>query len=205
MKIRLLMLRLGLWGAMACTVIAVVCDAIVRLRAGGRCFDDAERVPHNKMGLVLGTSPLAPDGGANMYFVYRVEAAARLYRMGKVDWLLLSGDRSGEDYDEPQAMRDALIAHGVPAESIVLDKSGFRTLNSIVHTNKVYGQSSVTIISQRFHNQRAVFLALCNGVDAVAYNAEDVVKWNKYLKIHGREYLARVRMFVDLIMRREKR
>ncbi len=205
MKIRLLMLRLGLWGAMACTVIAVVCDAIVRLRAGGRCFDDAERVPHNKMGLVLGTSPLAPDGGANMYFVYRVEAAARLYKMGKVDWLLLSGDRSGEDYDEPQAMRDALIAHGVPAESIVLDKSGFRTLNSIVHTNKVYGQSSVTIISQRFHNQRAVFLALCNGVDAVAYNAEDVVKWNKYLKIHGREYLARVRMFVDLIMRREKR
>ena len=140
-----------------------------------------------------------------MYFVYRVEAAARLYKMGKVDWLLLSGDRSGEDYDEPQAMRDALIAHGVPAESIVLDKSGFRTLNSIVHTNKVYGQSSVTIISQRFHNQRAVFLALCNGVDAVAYNAEDVVKWNKYLKIHGREYLARVRMFVDLIMRREKR
>lgn len=205
MKIRLLMLRLGLWGAMACTVIAVVCDAIVRLRAGGRCFDDAERVPHNKMGLVLGTSPLAPDGGANMYFVYRVEAAARLYKMGKVDWLLLSGDRSGEDYDEPQAMRDALIAHGVPAESIVLDKSGFRTLNSIVHTNKVYGQSSVTIISQRFHNQRAVFLALCNGVDAVAYNVEDVVKWNKYLKIHGREYLARVRMFVDLIMRREKR
>ena len=205
MKIRLLMLQLGLWGAMACTVIAVVCDAIVRLRAGGRCFDDAERVPHNKMGLVLGTSPLAPDGGANMYFVYRVEAAARLYKMGKVDWLLLSGDRSGEDYDEPQAMRDALIAHGVPAESIVLDKSGFRTLNSIVHTNKVYGQSSVTIISQRFHNQRAVFLALCNGVDAVAYNAEDVVKWNKYLKIHGREYLARVRMFVDLIMRREKR
>lgn len=205
MKIRLLMLRLGLWGAMACTVIAVVCDAIVRLRAGGRCFDDAERVPHNKMGLVLGTSPLAPDGGANMYFVYRVEAAACLYKMGKVDWLLLSGDRSGEDYDEPQAMRDALIAHGVPAESIVLDKSGFRTLNSIVHTNKVYGQSSVTIISQRFHNQRAVFLALCNGVDAVAYNAEDVVKWNKYLKIHGREYLARVRMFVDLIMRREKR
>ena len=205
MKIRLLMLRLGLWGAMACTVIAVVCDAIVRLRAGGRCFDDAERVPHNKMGLVLGTSPLAPDGGANMYFVYRVEAAARLYKMGKVDWLLLSGDRSGEDYDEPQAMRDALIAHGVPAESIVLDKSGFRTLNSIVHTNKVYGQSSVTIISQRFHNQRAVFLALCNGVDAVAYNAEDVVKWNKYLKIHGREYLARVRMFVDIIMRREKR
>ena len=199
------MLRLGLWGAMACTVIAVVCDAIVRLRAGGRCFDDAERVPHNKMGLVLGTSPLAPDGGANMYFVYRVEAAARLYKMGKVDWLLLSGDRSGEDYDEPQAMRDALIAHGVPAESIVLDKSGFRTLNSIVHTNKVYGQSSVTIISQRFHNQRAVFLALCNGVDAVAYNVEDVVKWNKYLKIHGREYLARVRMFVDLIMRREKR
>lgn len=205
MKIRLLMLRLGLWGAMACTVIAVVCDAIVRLRAGGRCFDDAERVPHNKMGLVLGTSPLAPNGGANMYFVYRVEAAARLYKMGKVDWLLLSGDRSGEDYDEPQAMRDALIAHGVPAESIVLDKSGFRTLNSIVHTNKVYGQSSVTIISQRFHNQRAVFLALCNGVDAVAYNAEDVVKWNKYLRIHGREYLARVRMFVDLIMRREKR
>ena len=176
MKIRLLILLLGLWGAMACTVIAVVCDAIVRLRAGGRCFDDAERVPHNKMGLVLGTSPLAPDGGANMYFVYRVEAAARLYKMGKVDWLLLSGDRSGEDYDEPQAMRDALIAHGVPAESIVLDKSGFRTLNSIVHTNKVYGQSSVTIISQRFHNQRAVFLALCNGVDAVAYNAEDVVK-----------------------------
>ncbi len=205
MKIRLLMLRLGLWGAMACTVITVVCDAIVRLRAGGRCFDDAERVPHNKMGLVLGTSPLAPDGGANMYFVYRVEAAARLYKMGKVDWLLLSGDRSGEDYDEPQAMRDALIAHGVPAESIVLDKLGFRTLNSIVHTNKVYGQSSVTIISQRFHNQRAVFLALCNGVDAVSYNAEDVVKWNKYLKIHGREYLARVRMFVDLIMRREKR
>ena len=199
MKFRLLLLRLGLWGAMACTVVAVVCDAIVRLRARRRCYGDAERVPHNKMGLVLGTSPLAPDGGANMYFVYRIEAAALLYKMGKVECLLLSGDRSGEDYDEPSAMRNSLMEHGVPTESIILDKSGFRTLDSIVHASKIYGQSSMTIISQRFHNERAIYLACSRGVDAVAYNAQDVVRWNKYLKIHGREYLARVKMFVDII------
>lgn len=199
MKFRLLLLRLGLWGAMACTVVAVVCDAIVRLRARRRCYDDAERVPHNKMGLVLGTSPLAPDGGANMYFVYRIEAAALLYKMGKVECLLLSGDRSGEYYDEPSAMRNSLMEHGVPTESIILDKSGIRTLDSIVHASKIYGQSSMTIISQRFHNERAIYLACSRGVDAVAYNAQDVVRWNKYLKIHGREYLARVKMFVDII------
>ena len=201
MRFKFLLLRLGLWCAMACTVVAVVCDAIVRLLARRRCYDDAERVPHNKMGLVLGTSPLAPDGvSANMYFVYRIEAAARLYKMGKVEYLLLSGDKSSDAYDEPLAMRESLIAHGVPSENIILDKSGFRTLDSIVHSIKIYGQSSITIISQRFHNERAIYLARSKGVDAVAYNAQDVVRWNKYLKIHGREYLARVRMFVDLYM-----
>jgi len=152
---------------MACTVVAVVCDAIVRFRARGRCYDDPERIPHNKMGLVLGTSPLAPDGRPNMYFIYRIEAAARLYKMGKVECLLLSGDKSGDDYDEPLAMRDSLIAHGVPSENIILDKSGFRTLDSIVHVSKVYNQSSVTIISQRFHNERAICLADHKGVTTI--------------------------------------
>lgn len=190
--------RVGLWLVAACTVVAAVCDAMVRLNARGRVYDDVARVPHNKVGLVLGTSPQAPDGGPNLYFVYRIDAAERLFKAGKIDCVLLSGDKSGDDYNEPGAMRDSLVARGVPAECIMLDYSGFRTQHSVLHARDTFGQSGLTIISQQFHNERALFLADRAGVAAVGYNAQDVTLWRKWLKIHSREYMARVKLFVDL-------
>ena len=86
----------------------------------------------------------------------------------------------------------------IPEDKIILDYAGFRTLDSVVRAKEIFGQNSITIISQPFHNERAIYLANNYGIEAIGYNAQDVEYWKKKLKIHGREYLARVKMFIDL-------
>lgn len=164
-------------------------------------FTEAEQVRHNRVGLVLGTSPTTVRGHPNPYFVLRIQAAAELYRAGKVDYLLASGDNSSLYYDEPTAMRNALIALGVPQERIYRDYAGFRTLDSVVRARQVFGQQSFTIISQRFHNQRAVFIARQRGLEAIGFNAPDVPEgWSN---TRFREPLARVQMALDLLLNRQ--
>jgi SanA protein len=195
--------RVALWIALACVVVALVCDTIVRQNVNGRAYDDIDSLPHNKVGLLLGTSPLDRQGNKNLYFIYRIDAAEQLVKAGKIDYILISGDNSTEGYDEPTWMRDSLVARGVPEDRIVLDFAGFRTLDSVVRAKEIFGQDSFTIISQQFHNERAIYLADLNGIDAVAYNAKDVTMWQKWLKIHGREYLARVKMMIDIAVNKQ--
>lgn len=190
---------------MAVFIVILVCDGLVRTYAGDKIFDTVEAIPHCKVGLLLGTAPITPEGEHNYYFDYRIEAAARLFQAGKIDYILVSGDNHDRDYDEPTCMRDSLVAHGVPADRIVLDYAGFRTLDSIVRAKKIFGQDSLTIISQKFHNERAIYLAKSSGISAVGYNARDVARRAKYIKIHGREYLARVKMFLDLLTDKQPR
>lgn len=187
-------------GLMA-VIVAVLCFYAVRWSAVDRVYDDVDAVPHNNVALLLGTAPVTPYGTHNYYFDYRIEAAVKLYEEGKVSYFIVSGDNHKEGYDEPQWMRDSLVKYGVPAEIIHFDYAGFRTLDSVVRAKEVFGQNSITIVSQKFHNERAVCLAKHYGINAVGYNARDVEWWQKKLEIAiVREALARVKMYIDLLL-----
>jgi len=169
----------------------------MKTRAKGKLFDEAELLPDCKVALVLGCVPVLPNGRTNLYFSNRIEAAAKLFHLGKVRYLLVSGDNHRRGYDEPTAMRDALIARAVPRERIVLDYAGFRTLDSIARAKDVFGQSHVIIVSQRFHNERALYLAQALGLFGVAYNAKDVPGARGDVTFM-REPLARLRAVLDV-------
>ena len=154
-------------------------------------------IPKNRVALVLGTGKRTGRGNINLYFKYRMEAAAKLYHAGKVQHLLLSGDNHTKGYDEPTEMRDYLIGLGVPASAITLDYAGFRTLDSVVRARKILGQTELTVVSQRFHNERALFLCKQNGIEAVAFNAKDVPRaYHRYGPV--REALARTKAVLDV-------
>jgi SanA protein len=141
--------------------------------AEAKSFSDVGKVPAVDVALVLGTAPIGPEGGPNRYFVYRLDAAAALFKAGKAKYFIVSGTREGR-YDEPTAMRAGLMERGVPAEVIYRDFGGDRTLDSIVRAKRIYGQTRLVIVSQRFHLARALFLALHEGIEAWGFEARDV-------------------------------
>jgi len=141
--------------------------------AEAKSFSDIAQVPPAEVALVLGTSPIGPEGGPNRFFVFRLDAAAELYKAGKVKYFIVSGAVDNR-YDEPLAMRDGLVERGVPADAIYRDPSGDRTVDSIVRARQIYGQTRLIIVSQRFHLSRALFLALHEGIDAWGFEARDV-------------------------------
>lgn len=155
-------------------------------------------VPETKVALLLGTGKTLSNGMPNAYFYNRIQAAIDLYKSGKIKYILVSGDNSSKDYNEPEDMQLTLIKYGIPKERIVMDHAGFRTLDSVVRAKDIFGQTKLVIISQKFHNERAVFLARKNGMEAFGYNANDV---NKYagLKTNLREYLAKTKVYWDLL------
>ena len=159
---------------------------------------DIGNLPNEKVGLLLGTSKNLDDGSPNPYFTYRIEAAAKLFHSGRVKIIIASGDNSRENYNEPEDMKNALIKLGVPADRIYEDFAGFRTLDSVVRAKEIFGQNSFIVISQRFHNERAVYLAHRNGIQAYGYNAKDVDKEAGF-KTNAREKLARVKVFWDFL------
>jgi len=169
----------------------------VNAASTGLLYTDVNEVPHNKVGLLLGTGKYLTSGYLNRYYKNRIEAAVTLYKAGKIDFILVSGDNSRKDYDEPTTMKEDLIRNGIPEEKIYLDYAGFRTLDSVVRSKAIFGQQSITVISQAFHNQRALYIAQRKGIEAVGYNAQDVgQKYGKYTRL--REKLARVKMMLDL-------
>ncbi len=190
--------------SLSCVIalIMIVCDRKVYNSAKDRLYEDVESVPHRKVGVVLGTSPVSSwNGRRNLYFDYRIKAGAELYKAGKVDWLVVSGGdyRNTENgYDEPVAMRDSLIKQGVDSARIVLDYDGTRTLNSLAKMRDVYRQDSIIIISQKYHNERALYQAKHLGVDAIGYNAHTPGRRASWWRNRGREVLARVKLFIDI-------
>ncbi|MDM1061900.1 YdcF family protein [Empedobacter falsenii] len=158
--------------------------------------DKLEILPKTKVAVVLGTAPNLVSGYQNYYFTYRIEAATKLYQSGKVTHFILSGDHGRKNYNEPEAMKQALIKNGVPENVIYLDYAGFRTLDSMIRAKEIFGQNEFIVVSQEFHNQRAVYIARQNGINAYGYNAKDVNK-NAGLKTNIREYFARTKVFID--------
>ena len=188
--------------AVACLVIMLVSDQIVANNAKGKVFSDIDSIRYNNVGLLLGTTPQARlTRITNYFFIYRIDAADQLYTAGKIEKILISGDENSLDgVNEPECMRDSLVARGVPASAIILDGKGYRTINSIVNANKVFGLKSFTIISQKFHNERAIYQAEHLGLDVEdiqAYNAE-MPKARRAFLTTIREYFARVKLFMDL-------
>ncbi len=166
-------------------------------------YNDISSLPYNRTGIVLGTSKYRRGGDLNPYYSYRIEAAAKLYRAGKISFILASGDNMSRFYNEPKQMRQDLVNRGIPKNIIYLDYAGFRTLDSVVRSHRIFNQSSITIISQKFHNQRAVFIARHFGINAVGFNADDITD-SSGLKTRFREFFAKVKAAIDLYITGEK-
>ncbi|WP_297977832.1 ElyC/SanA/YdcF family protein [uncultured Capnocytophaga sp.] len=180
-------------------VIVVIhnADSTIRKASEEKCYTEIDSIPQNKVALLLGTSKTLKNGQSNLYFKYRVEAAVALFKAKKIDFILISGDNSRQDYDEPTDMKEALVDMGVPSDKIYLDYAGFRTLDSIIRAKEIFSLTELTIISQAFHNQRAIYLAQKYGIKAIGFNAKDVDKYSGF-KTQVREYFARVKVFWDL-------
>ena len=187
--ISILLLIVSIWGL----------DYWVTASTKQQEFSDIGTIPKNKVGLLLGTSKYLGSGGINPYYQYRIDAAVDLFTSGKIDFILVSGDNSAVNYNEPEKMKRDLVARGIPEGRIFLDHAGFRTLDSILRCKEVFGETSFTIISQPFHNERALFIANRKGISAIAYNAKDVEGQNGF-KVMMREKLARVKMAFDLLL-----
>ena len=189
--------RFVLWTALSVVLIIGGCNIWIVKSTEKKVYSDLALLPDHRMALVLGTSHRSVGGGPNPFFQKRIEMAAMLYAMGKIDHFILSGDNSTRYYNEPVEMKKALIRQGVPASAITLDYAGLRTLDSVVRSKKVFGQNKITIITQPFHSYRALFISRYYDMDAVAMVADDP-ELDKTFKVRLREYLARTKAVLDL-------
>lgn len=164
--------------------------------ARGRVFENVSDVPKARVGLVFGTTDKV-SGRENLYFRYRIDAATRLWRENKVGILLVSGDNRSKYYNEPEKMRQALLKNGVPADRIVSDFAGLRTLDSVIRAKEIFGADELLFISQRFQVERAIYLAKANQINAYGFAAQDVES-SGALKTRLREVAARVKMWLDI-------
>ncbi|MGV3345085.1 outer membrane permeability protein SanA [Enterobacteriaceae bacterium LUAb1] len=185
------------------SVTALGLDRWISWKTAPYIYDKLQALPHRQVGVVLGTSKYYRTGTLNQYYLYRIQGAKNAYNSGKINYLLLSGDNALQSYNEPQTMRRDLIAADVDPADIVLDYAGFRTLDSIVRTRKVFGTNDFTIITQRFHCERALFIALHMGIQAQCYA---VPSPKNIFSVRLREFGARLGALADLyIMKREPR
>jgi SanA protein len=156
-----------------------------------------DKLPDHRVALVLGTSHKTTAGLPNQFFEKRMDTAAELYKIGKIDHFILSGDNRSKFYNEPVEMRKALIARGVPTAAITLDFAGLRTLDSVVRSKEVFGQDKIIIITQPFHSYRALFISQYYNIEAVAVVASDPDLEISF-KVRIREYFARTKAVLDL-------
>lgn len=180
-------------------VVLGLCNLIVEETARGKTYSDILEIPENEVGMVLGTARGLVEGGLNPYYTNRIAATIALYNAGKIHFVLVSGDNGSIYYNEPMTIKKDLVAGGIPAAKIFLDYAGFRTLDSVVRAKAIFGLDSVTIISQEFHNERAIYLAEKKGLKAIGFNADDI-SGSQGQKVRFREYFARVKVFVDLLL-----
>lgn len=196
-KYRFHFLSLALVACLGITSFVFLAREMILRSSQSKVFTRIEHVPETEVALVLGCRDLLSDGRPNLFFQYRMDAAAQLFHAGKVKHLLVSGDNHRVDYNEPEAMKKALIQKGVPAERIVCDYAGFSTLDSVVRAKEVFGQNELIVVSQGFHNRRAIFIGNQRGLEVYGYNAREVDAFNS-MKTRLREELARVKTLLDV-------
>ncbi|HHG86283.1 MAG TPA: hypothetical protein ENJ82_16150 [Bacteroidetes bacterium] len=189
-------LKWGLAGLLAVLFFIILINLWVVWSAAGLIYAKAEAVPATDVAILLGTSRLV-GGRPNVFFFTRIEAAAALYKQGKVKKIIVSGDNRTSHYNETDDMRRELVKAGVPEQAIVNDHAGFRTLDSMVRAKLVFGQTKVIVVSQKFHVQRAIYIARAHGIEAIGYIAKDPVHAAPFYRVMLREYFARVKAFLD--------
>ena len=182
-----------------CVLVIYVCDNLIAKATKNRLYTDVKSIPYNKVGLLLGTAKTLENGYINLYYTYRIQAASELFKAKKIKYIVISGDNGRKEYNEPEMMRSDLIKAGVDSTHIFLDYAGFRTFDSVIRLREIFSQTSTTIISQPFHNARAVYIASKEGINAIGFNARDV-SINYGFKVQAREKLARVKVFVDYLL-----
>jgi len=188
----------AVWGFILSVLLILLIDSYVSYSQNPFCYNKMSKTPVNHVGLLLGTSKKVRGGNLNLYYKYRIQAAADLYNNKKISKIICSGDNGTKFYNEPREMKKDLMNLGIKESDIFLDYAGFRTLDSVMRAKAIFGQNRFTIISQPFHNQRALFIARKKGINAIAFNARKVSNRSKY-KLMIREKLARVKMVYDLI------
>lgn len=184
-------------------VVSATLVNVAVTKTGNRfCYSSVDSIPHNHCALVLGTSKYLWNGKRNLYYTNRIKAAVELYNHNKIDFIIVSGDNRNRNYNEPITMYNDLVQAGIPNRKIILDYAGFRTLDSVVRGKEVFGQDKFTIVSQSFHNQRAVYIARKKGIEAIAFNTEDVTGILT-LKVKMREIAARMLVIFDMAISRQ--
>lgn len=195
-------LRIALWSLVAIGLVIVLSNIRVLTAARGRIFANVSAINRCDVALVLGTSPHVGNF-ANPFFEGRMDAAAMLWRAGKVRHFLLSGDNSRKGYDEPTAMKTALLSRAVPADAMTLDYAGFRTLDSMVRAREVFGLSQLIVVSDGWHLPRALYLASTAGLDATGFSSAEV-PWKWSMRTRIREWFSRVKAVADIWLLRTK-
>jgi SanA protein len=180
-------------------IVIIVCNILVSNSTKNFVYDNPKNIPYNEVGLLLGTSKFLKNGRINEYWKNRIDATFELYKLKKIKFVIISGDNGKSTYDEPTDMKKELVKLGIPASAIFLDYAGFRTFDSMIRAQKIFSQQSFTVISQRFHNERAIYIGQHYGIKAIGYNAKDVAA-NKGFKTNLREIFARVKLFIDFVI-----
>ena len=204
MSVKVRVGRMLAYGTLAGLLVWGIADVGIRIASSGRLYDKTtiEQVPDARAAVVLGCVRVLKDGSRNRFYGYRIRAAADLYKAGKVKAVIVSGDNHVKGYDEPSDMKEDLVAAGIPAEKVVCDYAGFRTLDSVVRAKEVFGAERFIVVSQPFHVRRALFLAWGFGCDAYGYAAEDVRGINSVMTLL-REQLAKIAALMDVVIRRQ--
>ena len=179
-------------------VFVVSVDLYVSKQAQEHLYSHIKEVPAKKAALVLGTAKYVSKGRKNYFYVYRIRAAVALWKAGKVRAIVVSGDNGTKYYDETTTMQKDLIRAGVPKKYISLDYAGFRTLDSVVRAEAIFNLEDYIIVSQKFHLERALFLAQAKGQKAIGFVAKDIAGTAAAYRMKAREYLARAKAFLDV-------
>lgn len=197
MKIVKRLIRALFYATFAIVMIFMISNIWIVISTRGRVYQKVEAIPAENVGLVLGTSKRLTSGESNPYFQNRMNAAAELYKSGKIKHVIVSGDNRSVYYNEPRDMKNALVKLGVPASAITLDYAGLRTLDSIVRCKKIFGQDRFIIITQQFHSYRAIFIGKRYDIEATALAASDI-SFREAIPVLTREFLARPIALIDL-------
>lgn len=173
------------------------CYLLISRHAATFIYDDTATIPFRGTALVLGTAKLTRGGNMNGYFRYRIEAAEKLFREKKCDMLIVSGaDKGHHRFREADEMKNALIEKGIPAGAIMTDHAGYRTWDSLWRCQGSFGAHSITVVSQRFHIERAIYAGHKQGLNVIGYPAQSITG-STAARMFIRECLARVKCMLD--------
>ena len=191
-------LTLIFFTAITCCLLAIwISNNRVTKTTAHQIYAKLSEVKTGHIGVIFGTSPYALGGKQNMFFNFRIQAAVKLFKAGKISHILVSGDNRHHTYNEPLEMQRALVKSGIPQEVITLDYAGLRTFDSVIRSSKIFCIKNPIFISQKFQLERAIYIANQKGIKSTGFQAKDV-KREKAVKTYTREYFARVKAILDI-------